>query len=63
MIQKLFNWLDELLFSSKTKAEERLIEIHYLKFCEELETYPQKEQIFIKDTILRMFSGIAIGEY
>lgn len=63
MIQKLLNWLDGLFFSPKSKAEEKLIERHYLKFCRELETYPLREQIFIKDTILRLFSGIAIGEY
>lgn len=63
MIKRILSWLDELLTPAKTKTEEKLIERHYLKFCEELKTYPQKEQIFIKDTILRMFSGIAIGEY
>lgn len=63
MLQKLLNWLDKLLTPPKTKAEERLIERYYQKFCSELEAYPQKEQIFIKDTILRMFSNTAIGEY
>ena len=62
MIKRFLNWLNDVLTPTKTKAEERLIEFYYQKFCKELATYPQRDQIYIKDTILRMFSGIAIGE-
>ena len=62
MFKRFIDWLDRTLTPTKTDAEERLIELHFQKFCRQLESYPHREQIFIKDTIIRMFVGIAIGE-
>lgn len=62
MIKRFITWLYNLIEPQFTEREARLIERHYQKFCKELESASQQDQLMIKDTIIRLFLGVAVRD-
>ena len=62
MIKRFITWICSLIELPFSERETRLIERHYQKFCKELENASQQDQLMVKDTIIRMFLGIAVRD-
>ena len=60
MIKKFVVWLCSLIEQPFSEREARLIERYYQKFCKELENASQQDQLMVKDTIVRIFLGVAV---
>jgi hypothetical protein len=62
MIKRFVIWLCNLIEPPFSEREARLIERHYQKFCKELKNASQQDQLMVKDTIIRMFLGVAVRD-